>query len=219
MPTLKESSEELKAIIYDFLVSPDKKYHHREVEGKYGPVVAIPGFGGKWEGKRWHNLTKDLDIHAIFTSFGNHYERIEKYADELNKLIEEKKLKNITLIGYSMGGIIAIRYAQKYGWEKVDLIITIASPFNGSPFAKLTKKIFASCIDLSPKSELLNNLRKNDIPKNKLVCLYGKWDEFVGKNAKLPNHKALELPFGGHLNIPLQIKSLQPILKKYIIGE
>jgi pimeloyl-ACP methyl ester carboxylesterase len=40
---------------------------------------------------------------------------VEEYADWLHTEIEERKLTELVLIGHSMGGYIALAYAEKYG--------------------------------------------------------------------------------------------------------
>src|SRR5690606_7287734 len=39
---------------------------------------------------------------------------IEDYADELFRLLDSAAIQNITLIGHSMGGYIALAFAEKY---------------------------------------------------------------------------------------------------------
>lgn len=48
-------------------------------------------------------------------------------TEDLHALIEELQLKNVVLIGFSMGGGEVIRYLTKYGSENVSKIVLISS--------------------------------------------------------------------------------------------
>ena len=48
-------------------------------------------------------------------------------ADDLNALIEELDLKDVVLIGFSMGGGEVVRYLSKYGSDNVSKIVLVSS--------------------------------------------------------------------------------------------
>lgn len=76
-------------------------------------IIDLPGFGLSSEPK--NPLT------------------IDDYANILNKLIKKLNIKVYILIGHSFGGRVSIKYAAKYGVEKLVLL--------ASPFRKSTKKV------------------------------------------------------------------------------
>lgn len=88
-------------------------------------IVDLPGFGFSSEPKR--PLT------------------IDDYADIINKLVLNLNIKIYILIGHSFGGRISIKYAAKYGVEKLVLL--------ASPFRKSTKKV-------SLKVKMLKSMKK-----------------------------------------------------------
>ena len=51
---------------------------------------------------------------------------VEDYADIVYKLIEKLKLKNLTVVGHSFGGRVAIVYAAKYN---IDNLVLCSAPF------------------------------------------------------------------------------------------
>ena len=87
-------------------------------------VILIHGFTGS--SKDWEQiipgLSKNFNYYAIdLTGHGNSDSPTEKNIYEANALIEQlreliKKISNekITLLGYSMGGRVALSYAVKY---------------------------------------------------------------------------------------------------------
>lgn len=50
-----------------------------------------------------------------------------RLADDIHFVIEELKLRNITLVGFSMGGAIAIRYLSRYPKNKVSKLALLSA--------------------------------------------------------------------------------------------
>jgi peroxiredoxin len=48
----------------------------------------------------------------------------DTFADDLNDLITQLNLSQVTLVGFSMGGGEIARYIGKYGNEKIDKVVT-----------------------------------------------------------------------------------------------
>ena len=69
-------------------------------------IVDLPGFGGSDEPK---------EIWSIYD-----------YADTINEMLGELKIKNPILIGHSFGGKISLAYATKYKTRK---LVLLASPY------------------------------------------------------------------------------------------
>ena len=101
---------------------------------------------------------------------------IEFASEDLKQKIDKRfgTTEQITLIGFSMGGIVARYYLQKLGGSKrTKKFFSIATPHNGSYWAYFpypTKGVK----QLRPNSEFLNELRKNDY-RLKRVNLYSYW--------------------------------------------
>lgn len=124
-------------------------------EGKV-PVIIIPGFGGSWDleailagapGTHWEipSFIKNYDgilqslKNAGFVEDENLFvfpydwrKPLSSLADDLQTFIDSNNLAGkVDLIGHSMGGLVARSYAQKYGTDKVDKILTAGSPHLG----------------------------------------------------------------------------------------
>ncbi|KKT30844.1 MAG: PGAP1 family protein, partial [Microgenomates group bacterium GW2011_GWC1_44_10] len=120
------------------------------------PIIILPGFGGSWDigaildgtaGNNWNvpSFVKNYD--GIMQSFRNAgyvdntdlfifpydwRKPLTNLADDLKSFIDGKNLTGkIDLIGHSMGGLVARSYAQKYGVERVNKILTAGSPHLG----------------------------------------------------------------------------------------
>ena len=88
-------------------------------------IIDLPGFGESNEPKT---------VWSIYD-----------YAECINELLKELKVKNPILIGHSFGGKISLVYASKYNVNKIILF--------GSPYKKEIKK-------LSIKTKMLKSLKK-----------------------------------------------------------
>ena len=58
--------------------------------------------------------------------------RIERFSEQLGAYIEDHNLVKPLIIGYSMGGFVALHFAQKYA-SKITGIVTLATKFEWSP--------------------------------------------------------------------------------------
>ena len=94
---------------------------------KYGSVFTL-----NLDGLLTNEDTKGIDDYAI---------KVNQKIDEIKKLTGRT---DVTLIGHSMGGLIASYYAEnlsKSSNTQVDRVITISSPWHGSPLLRRVTKI------------------------------------------------------------------------------
>jgi len=139
MPNVKEIFYELSSTL-GYLVN--RLIGNKEpsiIKGKKKTIVAIDGFGGGWTERGLGNYLRKRGLNGYFVDLGFQLKSLEEYTDNLNSFIKKEKISEPVLLGYSMGGLIAVFYAEKYGWNKIKKIITIASPFN--TFPSLCKRI------------------------------------------------------------------------------
>ncbi len=103
---------------------------------------------------------------------------IENWALQLKTAINNQygETRKITLIGFSMGGIVARYYLQSFeGYKRVGSFFTISSPHHGSYLAYLypgkgTKQ-------LRPGNNFLNNLEKGEEVYQDM-SVYSYWTPF-----------------------------------------
>lgn len=104
---------------------------HIEKQGKGQPVLFLPGFitpGTMWN-ETVQNLKGKNEVHLISYAGFNGLEPIPMpwYAtikDELLKYVQENGLKNIKIVGHSMGGNLAIDLASALG-KKVNRVVIV----------------------------------------------------------------------------------------------
>jgi len=117
------------ASIYGANAQP--KAIHIEKQGKGQPVLFLPGFitpGTVWN-ETVQNLKGKYEAHLVSYAGFNGLAPIpmpwyETIKNELVAYARDKKLKNIRLVGHSMGGSLALDLAAALG-ERVDAVVLV----------------------------------------------------------------------------------------------
>lgn len=166
------------------------------LSGEKGPIVGIRGLGGGWP-KDIVKYFSESSYAGVFMNLGLQTGSIDSYIEAVKKEVET--YHNPVIVGFSMGGIVALRYAQLYGWGDIRKVITVGMPFNGVKMFSKIKKLGGVYKDLSPQSSLLKELRNDKVPPHKLLNIFAKFDQFVGDHNSfdVPSEK-IEVNIVGH---------------------
>src|SRR5712671_2359736 len=177
-----------------------------EDHGSGKPVVLIHGYplsGASWE----KQLPVLLDAgHRVITydrrGFGNSSQpttgyNYDTFAEDLHKLVTHLELRDITLVGFSMGGGEVARYLGKYGSKGVSkaVIISGVPPFllktadnpegvDGSVFEGIQKAVAADRYAFF--TEFFKNFYNTDLLLNKRVseqAVQASWNLAAGASA------------------------------------
>ena len=115
-------------------IEVEKIKYHIEVKGEGKPIICLHGFSenlGTWEVIKLHEhqlILIDLIGHGksdkpkLFK-----YYSLKVMIKHLNMIISKLGLKRYSMLGYSMGGRIALAYALNYPKEIDNLILENAS--------------------------------------------------------------------------------------------
>lgn len=112
---------------------------HVKVTGQGNPVMLIPGFTVPGEG--WdalvNQLENDYECHIVTLAGFGGKEAIEfpwlpKVNEALENYIEQNKLKDLTVIGHSLGGTIATWLASRENSTIKQIILVDALPATGA---------------------------------------------------------------------------------------
>jgi esterase len=111
---------------------------------KYGdqgqPLLILHGVFGMLD--NWHSLSKKLSHHHVVYSIDlrNHGQSphnsemtYEVMASDVAKLIKKEKLDQVILLGHSMGGKVAMKFATMYPDALLSLIIADIAPKRYKP--------------------------------------------------------------------------------------
>lgn len=181
-----------------FFRNPPKEWKY----GEKGDVICILGFGETWvffEKIAGHLFGKGYRIHFLPRYFyGLH--PISNYVEKLKEYIESNKLKDLIIIAHSKGGLIAKKYLDsEKNSEKIKLLITICTPFQGTIFGHLR---ILSLTEFR-RSHVIKNISSVSINNHKIINIYPKLDNHIipNKNAILPDGKNIMLDIVGHTRI------------------
>jgi triacylglycerol lipase len=87
---------------------------------------------------------------------------LDQLAQQLAEFVEAQILigKRFDLVGFSMGGLVSRYYVQRLGGlDRIDRLITIASPHNGTVLAYLSQR--PGCVQMRPNSRFLMELNQD----------------------------------------------------------
>jgi pimeloyl-ACP methyl ester carboxylesterase len=115
------------------------------VIGKGSPVILIPGLSSPravWDGVA-PDLAKRHTVYLVqVNGFAGEDPRgnlkpgiLDGIVADLHSLIVTKKLQGASVVGHSMGGLLALMLAKAHGGDVSKLLIVDALPFVGSAFA------------------------------------------------------------------------------------
>ncbi len=113
----------------------------------------------------------------------NFADSTEWVSSVLHHMKEKYQMESVNIVGHSMGGIIALKYATESAgndYPKVNKLITIGSPFDGiysEEYFRLHRD--PAAIDLKPDSLALQLLREGTFPSDIDVLNIGSTGDVV----------------------------------------
>jgi triacylglycerol esterase/lipase EstA (alpha/beta hydrolase family) len=142
-------------------------YHQPPTDQRDGtPILLLNGYGGfgsTWEGHK-KSLAK-AGLGPIYTMNVQSLVSIKTNAKQVQAVVEriqrETGSNDLILIGHSKGGLVAAYYATvlaNKGQANIEKVITLGSPFRGSPIAHLG--IGKDAAEMRPGSDLLKDLQE-----------------------------------------------------------
>lgn len=111
------------------LGSSYSKNQNKEIYKEYGAQDTYKGL--------MDNLSSQFPNREIYFFSYDWRQPNTDTADKLNEYIDticrNSKSDEVELIAHSMGGLVVSKYVEIYGYNKVNNIITIATPYEGAP--------------------------------------------------------------------------------------
>ena len=176
-------------------VSPHRKTHAAPTAR---PVLLVHGFGGTKSS--WSVIAQALKDRGIavatmtYSPLGN---SVEQLADELVAAVErtlsQTGADKVHLVGHSLGGVVIAQAIAGGGLVGlVDTVITLGSPFGGSPWAGLLP--FGDLLRaLRPGSPLLRRLAFAPVPDGvRWLAVTAALDIIVPGPRSVPAHADVE---------------------------
>ncbi|MEM6963830.1 MAG: alpha/beta hydrolase [Bacteroidota bacterium] len=163
--------------------APYRKFFHKKEKGDGHPVLVLPGFMASDNStKLLRNFIDDLGYQSYGWDMGRNTAKVQSLYVLMDKLekIHESHGREVTLIGWSLGGVYARQIAKEKP-EMVRQVITLGSPFRGITAPNYATWLYnlisdgKRVVDLDP--ELLADLPKpTPVPT---TSIYSKQDGVV----------------------------------------
>jgi len=169
-----------------FRMPPSPLLPSLEGEDSYTPVVLIPGYMMgpltlyplKWWLER-QGLRPAVAI-SLNPAWGDLTLLAEQLKEKVEEVYESYGRTKVTLIGYSMGGLVARYYVSRLGGsQRVEKIVCLGTPHHGT---KLWTFAMGPCaLQIRPGSPFLLSLETDpsDSSTVPVVSLYSDFDEIV----------------------------------------
>jgi len=189
---------------------------HKATEDKGGnmkhnnlPTIILPGFfTAFWPSSV--SLIKDMKKEgytiaapkaSLLSLFGIHAQAVS-LSNLVNETLKKYNTKKCNIIGISKGGIVALYYLHELGGtEKVNIFITISTPFRGAWIALLTI-FFPGGREILPTSSVIKKLlRKPKPPGVKIYTLSADKDKIADADTNHYKNVRNKTFRGGHSDI------------------
>lgn len=171
------------------------------------PLLLVHGYNcsrGVWWLMR-HRL--ETAGHTVATvSLVPPYTSIDKLVPLLGQRIEtvckDTGADRVVLVAHSMGGLVCRSYLARHGSDRVERLVTIASPHSGSELARIG--VGKNAREMEPGSRWLKDLARAGLPVP-AVAIRTPHDNFVmpQDNQRLPGAIDVALEGIGHLAVLL----------------
>jgi pimeloyl-ACP methyl ester carboxylesterase len=181
------------------------------------PIVLIPGVFLKWQFLKAVADPLSLQGHPIYAieRIGYNTKEIHASAKLIQDFIKEKNLRHVIIIAHSKGGLIG-KYLLAFHnqEERIEKVVAIATPFEGSNLARWMP--FRTTKELAPKSMVIGALSERKEVNHKIVSVFGVSDNHVRPVAScyLEGAKNIQIETRGHHQILFDKK-----LKEVVMAE
>jgi triacylglycerol lipase len=162
------------------------------------PVLLVHGLGGtksSWSLVAQTLSARGLTVDAIaYAPLGTSVEQLaDRLVAEVKRILSRTGADKVHLVGHSLGGVVIAQAIADGGLDGlVDTVVTLGSPFGGSPWAGLLP--FVEIVRaLRPGSPLLQRLASAPVPDGvRWLAVTAALDIIVPGLRSVPSHAQVE---------------------------
>lgn len=156
-----------------------------------------------------------LNLEPIYADIDRYVSRL---AERIETVCRETGCARLALVGHSMGGLVARAYLATAGADRVERLVTIATPHAGTMLAPLG--IGTNARQMEAGSAWLRK-RWRESPPVPATAMRASHDNFVmpQDNQRLPGAVDVELPAVGHLALLFSGKTADALLERLSGGQ
>jgi triacylglycerol esterase/lipase EstA (alpha/beta hydrolase family) len=204
---------------------------HRPFHGPYGdvnsgtPIILINGYLSY--GSNWYFQAKKLaeaKIGPVYTMNVGTFKSIPTYyapfvADEIDKILESFRKKEVNLVCHSKGGLVGSYYAtelaQKHG-VNVKKVVTLGTPYGGSAVADKIG-VGQDAEEMQTGSAFTTNLKKSvqQLTTTQFYQISAEYDLFITEESAKIENSAGSYRFNNlsHLGLIISLKPIEKIIE------
>ena len=186
------------------------------------PVICLPGYGqndscflllARRLAAKGFGPISCLQYKPLLASIEFHAQRLARSVD---RVLDRTGSRKVSLVGHSMGGIVARHYLQEQlGLDKVDKLVTVESPHQGLTLARYGPGECARQMD--PLHPFMKKMREGleQIAGLPILGIYSDVNPFSAKSTAyqlLDGRSDCFLPGHGHVSLLL----MQPVAERII---
>ena len=166
--------------------------------GGGAPVVLLPGIYETWEflGPVATALAHaGHPVHAV-PGLKHNARPVPESADVVVEHLERTDLTDVVLVAHSKGGLIGKRVMLSDAGDRVLGMVTIATPFAGSRWARYM--LSRALRSFEPRDPVLLALAGDLLVNERITAVYPRFDPHIPETGRLPGARNVELPLSGH---------------------
>ena len=173
-------------------------------DGRLRPVVILPGIYESWHYLRPIAERLNADGHPVHVipTLGLNRAPIPATAAHVHAQLVDRGLTGVVLVAHSKGGIVGKHVMVLDDREaRVDRLVAIASPFNGSAMARIAPN--PALRAFLPGDPVIAALAAEVAVNARITSIYPSFDPHIPDGCVLDGARNVELPVIGHFRILL----------------
>jgi alpha-beta hydrolase superfamily lysophospholipase len=181
--------------------------------GRLRPVVILPGIYESWHYLRPIAERLNADGHSVHVipTLGLNRAPIPATAAQVLAQLVERGLSGVAIVAHSKGGIVGKHLMALDDREgRVDRLVAIASPFNGSAMARLAPN--RELRAFLPQNPVISGLAAELAVNARITSIYPSFDPHIPDGCVLEGAHNVELPVVGHFRILLQLAVIDAVV-------
>ena len=182
--------------------------------GAAHPIVLVPGVWEPWLflrelGRRLHEAGHP--VHVVPEVRRNNAP-IPAVAGIVYAEIERRDLRGVRLVTHSKGGLIG-KYilANLDAADRIDRVVAIATPFQGSTRARYT--LAPALREFNPSNATIRALIAQSHVNDRITSIFGAYDFHVPAGSALEGATNVEVPYIGHFGVLTDERVIAAVLK------
>jgi triacylglycerol lipase len=182
------------------------------------PVLLVHGFADSQRNLRWmarHLQREGWEVHLLSLTPNLGQKGLEPLAGQIDAYArQEFGTRRFDLVGFSMGGLVSRYYVQRLGGlDRVDRLVTLSAPHNGSLLANLVPN--QGCREMRPGSPFLRDLASDadKLEALKFTSFYTPFDLVIlpPSSSEMPQARNVRLMVAAHPFMVLDRRCLRAV--------